>query len=415
MKKLLLSLGLIVTGVGVFAQFEEPKLNNNDFTGIKGKLGADFALQYQALDNVGTLASGADFMPLGYGLNLPTANFTINGDLAPGVRVTLETYLSSRHHNEAWVKGGYLLLDQLPFLSTEANKKIMDNLTLKIGVMEINYGDGHFKRTDNGAALKNAFVGNYIMDAFTTAPALEAMYQKNGFIAMVATTSGSLDPVLTGYTDNKDSLTNAADFTTYHFMKELAFYGKFGYDKQINNDLRVRITVSPYLQTYSHRGTLYGGDRTGSRFYSVLVPAANGSTATDIKSGHTTGRWGPGSTKSVTSVMINPFIKYKGLEVFGLYELATGSTTKADFTYNQLAIEALYRFGKNEQFYLGGKYNTVSNQDSEKVNRIEAGGGWFITKNILSKLEYVDQKYNTTAYSADAGFKGLMFEAAISF
>ena len=34
--------------------------------------------------------------------------------------------------------------------------------------MEINYGDAHFRRSDNGNAIYNPFVGNYIMDAFTT-------------------------------------------------------------------------------------------------------------------------------------------------------------------------------------------------------------------------------------------------------
>jgi hypothetical protein len=415
MRRVLLFVMLSFFYLQIFAQFEQPKLNKESFSKVKATIGADFALQYQSIKNVGTLAKGADFMPLGDGLNLPTANFSINGELAPGINVNLETYLSARHHNESWVKGGYLLLDQLPFLGEGANK-IMDNLTLKVGVMEINYGDAHFRRTDNGTALKNAFVGNYIMDAFTTAPSIELMFRINGIIAMAAVTSGTINQALVGYADNKDSLLNAADFATYKFMDELAFYGKFGYDKQLNKDLRVRLTISPYFQSYSHRGTLYGGDRTGERFYSVLVPASQGATATDIKANHLNGQWQPSGTKSITSVMINPFAKYKGLEVFGLYELANGTfPNNAKFSYNQLAIEALYRFGKQEQFYGGVKYNTVSNSAKENVNRIEVGAGWFITKNIVSKLEYVTQKYNTSAYSANAGFKGIMFEAAISF
>jgi hypothetical protein len=415
MRKIVLTIIVGLSFQQLFAQFEQPKLSNEGFDKVKATIGADFALQYQSIENVGTLSSGADFMPIGNGLNLPTANFTINGELAPGILVTLETYLSARHHNEAWVKGGYLLVDHLPFLSENANK-IMNNLTLKAGVMELNYGDGHFRRTDNGAALKNAFVGNYIMDAFTTAPAIEIMFRKNGIIAMAGLTSGNLNPALVGFSDNKDSIVNASDFIPYNFMKTLAFYGKVGYDKQINDDLRVRITVSPYHQSFSYRGTLYGGDRAGERFYSILVPASQGSAATDIKANFTNGRWGPGSTKSVTSIMINPFVKWKGLEVFGLYELANGTlASNAEFSFNQLAVEALYRFGKDEQFYGGVKYNTVSNSKSENVNRIEASAGWFITKNIVTKLEYVTQKYNIPTYSANAGFNGLMFEAAISF
>jgi hypothetical protein len=419
MKKLYLIGVFCLVYSTIFAQFEEAKLAREDFKNVKATIGADFALQYQAIENVGKLSNGGDFMPLGDGLNLPTANFTINGELAPGVRVTLETYLSARHHNESWVKGGYLILDQLPFLGLKANN-LMEYLTLKAGVMEINYGDGHFRRTDNGAALKNAFIGNYIMDAFTTAPALELMFRKNGIIAMAAVTSGNLNPALVGFTDNKDSIINASDFTTYQFMKELAFYGKVGYDKQLNNDLRLRITISPYHQSYSHRGTLYGGDRTGARFYSVLVPAnytvSGVNAATDIKQNHLTSYWEPSGTKSITSLMINPYVKFKGLEIFGIYELAKGKfPSNADFSYTQLSAEALYRFGKSEQFYGGVKYNTVSNSNKEKVDRIEIAAGWDITKNIVTKLEYVNQTYNIATYTAGSGFKGMMVEAAISF
>ena len=45
---------------------------------------------------------------------------------------------------------------------------LMQIATLRVGHLEINYGDAHFRRSDNGNALYNPFVGNYIMDAFTT-------------------------------------------------------------------------------------------------------------------------------------------------------------------------------------------------------------------------------------------------------
>ena len=54
--------------------------------------------------------------------------------------------------------------------------------------------------------------------------------------------------------------------------KELAIYGKIGIDKQINDDLRVRATVSGYHNKQNHFGSLYEGDRAGSRFYLVMVP-----------------------------------------------------------------------------------------------------------------------------------------------
>ena len=67
---------------------------------------------------------------------------------------------------------------------------------------------------------------------------------------------------------------------------------------------------------------------------------------------------------------------------------------------NQIALDAIYRLGAKENVYIGGRYNTVNGQllassaDKQSVNRIAIGGGWFLTKNILLKAEYVDQKYN---------------------
>ena len=89
--------------------------------------------------------------------------------------------------------------------------------------------------------------------------------------------------------------------------KELAVYGKIGIDKQINDDLRVRATVSGYHNKQNHFGSLYEGDRAGSRFYMVMVPQseANG----DVTPGdyRASGRWSPGFTNEDNSVMLESF------------------------------------------------------------------------------------------------------------
>jgi hypothetical protein len=116
--------------------------------------------------------------------------------------------------------------------------------------------------------------------------------------------------------------------------------------------------------------------------------------------------------------MANLFTKYKGLEFFGTYENFTGNLAGGvDAEYNQYAAEGLIRFGKNEQFYSGLRYNTVKNHLDMSVDRFQLAAGWFLIKQVVIKLEYVNQNYNEflTAYGKDAGFKGVMFEAAISF
>ena len=104
---------------------------------------------------------------IGFGFNNSTANLGLNAQLAPGIRVALTSYLSSRHHNETWVKDGYIQIDESP-IDFVPLKALMEIVTVRVGHFEINYGDAHFRRSDNGNAIYNPFVGNYIMDAFTT-------------------------------------------------------------------------------------------------------------------------------------------------------------------------------------------------------------------------------------------------------
>ncbi len=381
---------------------------------MKIHVGADFALQYQILKH----HADAELIQLGTGFNLPTANLKIDAILAPGIKVNLETYLSSRHHNETWVKGGYLIIDELPFLKSQGIDKIMDYLTLRVGDMEINYGDAHFRRSDNGNVIDNPFVGNYILDAFSTQIGIEAMYRNKNLFLMAAVSNGSLKPGLSGY--------NAADstYTSYDTHKELAFYWKAGFDKQFNDDFRLRLSLSGYHSPDNHSGALYNSERAGSRYYFVMNRVTYNANDVDVTKNHTSGNYGPGTTLKDNSIMANLFTKYKGLEIFGTYERFNGSTPTVDKSeFNHYAIEGLYRFGKNEQFYGGIRYNAVkgpsfvSNQIvNQSVNRIQLAAGWFLIEQIVLKLEYVKQNYmDWIAYGEDAGFNGVMFEAAISF
>ncbi|UZR94508.1 hypothetical protein [Chondrinema litorale] len=380
--------------------FEPAKDLDAKFDGVKVRIGGDFALQFQGLDQSNAEDS---LVQLGNNLNLPTANLNIDVQLYDGVRMHLTSYLSARHHEESWVKGGYVKFDKLDFIKEGLFENIMQYTYIKVGLDEINYGDAHFRRTDNAKAIYNPFVGNYLMDAFTTEAFGEVVVQTDkGFIGVLGVSNGKLNQnvTVTSATDNK-----------------LSFYGKVGVDRQLNDDLRMRLTGSWYTNQGSSTGSyLYGGDRGGSRYYYVLHDLTDGGT--DFE-----GRFNPRFTQN-TSFQINPFIKYKGLEFFGIYEVSSNSEEEANGSYTQLAGELLYRFGGQEQFYLGGRYNAVSGEDVEngatkEVNRVNIGGGWFLTKNIVTKFEYVNQQYEGEGWTGTkyegAEFKGVMIEAAISF
>src|SRR5690606_39213640 len=161
---------------------------------------------------------------------------------------------------------------------------------------------------------------------------------------------------------------------------------------------------------------LYGGDRAGGRYYNILQPLEG--DANDFE-----GRFNT-RFKQMTAIQINPFIKYKGLEFFGIFESVSNSEEQGKGQFTQLSGELLYRFGGTEQFYLGGRYNTVKGKNNEsdaqdiEISRVNVGGGWFMTKNVIVKLEYMNQEYKngfaSTSIYNEAKFNGVNLEAAIS-
>jgi hypothetical protein len=90
----------------------------------------------------------------------------------------------------------------------------------------------------------------------------------------------------------------------------------------------------------------------------------------------------------------------------------------------QYAADLIYRFPQGkENFWVGFRYNTVTAllqgyTSNITVNREAGSFGWFLTRNILMKLEYVNQSYQ--GYPADnilngGNFHGAILEASIGF
>ena len=123
--------------------------------------------------------------------------------------------------------------------------------------------------------------------------------------------------------------------------------------------------------------------------------------------------------------MLNGFLKVGGIELFGTYEAAKGRTKieTTDRKASQLAGDVIYRFGNSEKLFIGARYNAVKAElagivDEVKVDRFALAGGWFLTKNILLKGEYVMQNYKNfpaTDYRSGGKFNGYVIEAVVGF
>ena len=412
--------------------FETSKIDTIPFTGLKVKVGGNFEMEFQGLRNFNT---ATPLFKTGYtgnvnsletltnGFDLPMANLNVDAQLADGIRMNITVYLATRHHEDTWVKGGYIQFDKLLFLHSDLVNELMKSLTIKIGQNDIDYGDQHYRRSDGGNTMYNPFIENYIMDEFATEIGMEVYYHnKSGLFLMGGISNGELDPTVVQSTK--------IDSATGQLNKfDPAFHGKIGFDKQINKDFRFRLTGSFYTVNSDNSNTLFGGDRTGSHYFDVMEnhAIANGTTLSDENDYSAfSGRLNPGFSEELHTYMGNLFLKYDGLEFFGTVEDAHGRaiTETTNRKANQYAADLIYRFPQGrENFWVGLRYNTVTAllqgyTSNITVNREAGSLGWFITKNIMAKAEYVNQSYE--GYPSNnilngGNFHGAVLEASLGF
>jgi len=440
--------GLSLANTGVYAQetlqfyrpndmrginvFETSKIDTVKFTGLKVKVGGNFELTFQALgeSNTAIFATKTGFtgnvnnlMPLVHAFQLPMANLNVDVQLADGIRMNLTQYLASRHHEETWVKGGYIQFDKLTFLHSDVVNNIMKSVSIRIGQNDVDYGDQHYRRSDGGNTIYNPFVENYIMDEFSTELGAQFYYfHKCGLFLMGGITDGELNETVVAST-KIDAVTGKPN------QFDPAFLGKIGFDKQVNKDFRFRATASFYTVNSDNSNTLFGGDRTGSHYFNIMEnqAIASGTTLSNaVDYSPFSGRVNPGFGDEIHTYMGNLFLKYQGLEFFGTVESAKGRaiTETTQRKASQLAADLIYRFPADQQnFWVGFRYNTMTARlagmtTDVTVNREAGSLGWFLTKNIMAKAEYVNQEYNgylSNNILNGGKFHGFVFEASIAF
>ncbi len=392
--------------------FEPSKDDSTEYKGLKVKIRGAFTQGYQSLSHSNadtfTLANKKLYAMSG-GFNLAAANLNFDIQLEDGIRIFLENYMASRHHNEFWVKGGYIQIDKLPMFGNP--KWFADYVRVKIGHMEVNYGDQHYRRSDGGNTIFNPFVENNIMDQFTTEIGGEVyLFPTKGLMLMAGMTGGLIRNDIFDYSTNP---ANAVQ------RRNPAILLKATYDNKMD-DLRYRLSASLYTNSETPRSTIYAGDRTGSNYFGVME-----ATTFNAASNFTSGRFNPGTLNSVTAIMINPFVKYKGLEVFGTYEVMSGKmiAETENRSTTQISVEGIYRFLANEQVFIGARYNTVNSRlagytEDVTIDRLALAAGWFPTKNLLLKGEYVNQNYDGflgTDIRNQGNFNGIVVQAVVGF
>jgi len=433
-------------GINVFepSKWEEQPA----FENIKIRIGAGFTQDYQWLTHsntpvyfaesqtnpvnknllFGSGTGGDSTKAVLKGFSTAMANLNLDVQLADGIRLSVETYMSTRHHHEFWVKGGYIQVDKLPMLGNP--EWFSKHLRLKIGEFTPNYGDMHFRRSDAGNCMYNPFVENYIIDAFTTEIGGELyIFPVKGLTLLAGATNGQVEGNVTPY-----SKTPPPGFKDSN-KKNPSFLFKAAYERTINK-FRFRVAASSYSNSGNVFNSMYLGDRGGSHYAMVMeqqrsmiyesgVPVGIGESNT--ANNKDSGREIPVFNNKVHSYMVNAFLKFQGLEFFGTYEQLqgrmnfepAGETRK----FTQLAGELVFRFLPREQLFIGARYNTTKGRQlfetyDVKINRTTFAAGWYPTRNLLVKAEYVTQQYldfKPYNYQYEGKFSGVVMQAVVAF
>jgi hypothetical protein len=408
----------------------------NDFV-ERLRMGADFKLSFQDLssknDEIGNTGN------LDAGFTNARANWFWDVEVSKGISTFFNIYLSSEHHLEVYMREGYFFIDDLPGYKSSLIDDIMKMLSLKAGQFEINYGDWHLRRTNNGQTQRNPVVGNYLIDANTTEVGLEAMVDKGNFQFLGAFTGGT----------NKEDITPKNGY---------GWYFKLGYDKKFENDSRFRLSASYYGTNHQNTTTkseLYSGNRSGSPYRGVFKP--------DVTTGYDAGQLLPDINSKIGAYQINLIYQIKKLEIFGTYEMAVdrnalgctgappagggplgpcvaGGSANVFKTFSgnkegwsQWALDLVYRF--SEEFHIAARYDVADRQDSynptvspadAKAKMYNIGIGYFIPKSTaLVKIEYMNQKFtnfsrqdyyaNYSQYGAGGKADGVTIEGSLTF
>jgi len=350
-----------------------------------------------------------------WGFQSARGNLDFNVHIADGVDVFFDAYLSSNHHEGQWYDDqGYITITHLP---EEAdilglNNNLFKYVTLRAGFIPVGFGLWSEIRSDNADVQRNPLVGNYIVDANDVEPSLEIRTKPGMLNALIAFGDGTT----TGdFTPGRGNEVNARVWLDMYKVIDIA--------------------ASVYKSNQANNGTgypnggsttdLFAGNRSGAQY--TGTPGAN----SIFPNGYEDGDIAPQKGQNVWAYQFDGFYNMKPVKIFGMVGFtqdidingsAPGSPDEAwsyyggDITY--YIFPALYVAGRYSAA-TSGIYQGVRYSSNPTANRIQLGAGLWLTKQMLFKLEYVNQHYKNfpvgSLYADNARFHGLTLQFSVSF
>lgn len=330
------------------------------------------------------------------------------------IEVVFDMYLASRNHpSTTYGDEGYIILRGVPenLQGLKFLEPVLKKVDLKAGHMLVDFGDNAQHRTNNAIAQKNPLVGNFVIDPNIVSIGMQAS-SKPG------TRYGWLVGVSNGTTTENWNVGRG-----FAYNGKLIFYPV----KSLRTSLSYIATDQSDNPTASAGGSsmqMFTGNRSGERYAGIMG------------GGQAPGNVFPQGGEKFSAAQFDVTWKNDSpLELYG----HIGRTQDLDINgsaagtpeekWGYFAGDVVYRI--TPALYAAARYSnatadTVNGAASDgKVNRIQLGGGLWVSKNLLLKVEYVNQKYSGFAEGVvvnngiqawrDPQFSGVISEVSFSF
>jgi hypothetical protein len=330
------------------------------------------------------------------------------------IKVVFDMYLSSRNHpSQTYGNEGYILMTGVPenLKSLKFLDPILRKVDVKAGHMLLNFGDGLMHRSNNAIVQNNPLIGNFVIDPNIVSVGMEVSSKPGRINWLVGVANG---------TTTEDW--NVGRGFSYH--GKLAVYPI----KSVRTTLSYIATDQSDNPVKGQAGgsgmQMFSGNRSGERYAGVLG------------GGQAPGGVFPQAGEKFSATQFDlTFDNSSPIKLYGHYGITrdediNGTVAGApEETWSYYAGDVVYKL--NEAIYVAARYSGAQARkfqgvDSDgTVNRYQVGGGLWLTKNLLVKVEYVQQKYDGFAQGnivnnnvqawRNPEFSGVVSEVSFSF
>lgn len=330
------------------------------------------------------------------------------------ITVYMDMYLSSRNHpSQTYGNEGYIILRGVPenLQSLKFLEPVLDRVDIKAGHMLVDFGDAVEHRSNNAIVQKNPLVGNFVVDPNIVSIGMQ-----------VSSKQGRRYGWLLGGSNG----TTTEDWTVgrgFAYNGKLWFYPIEGLRTSVSY-IGTDQSDNPTKANGGSSMQMFTGNRSGERYAGILG------------GGQAPGNVFPQAGEKFSAAQFD--VTYDAgarIKLYGHY----GRTQDLDINgsapgtpaeeWNYYAADAVYHFSPSlygAVRYSGAQANVLNGNDSDgNVNRIQVGGGFWLSRNLLLKVEYVQQKYDGFANGEvvnnniqawkNPQFSGVISEVSFSF